>query len=237
MTRPFDGFSSRTGYITKLPSEFFSDLLPLVDDLAELKVTLFCFWALHQKEGHYRYLIHNDFALDEALLTGLRACTPDADPLVTLAVAIEKACTRGTLLAVEALRNGETVRLYFVNTPRGRTAIHQLQTGEWKPGAAIETTEILPERPTVYKLYEDNFGPLTPLIADALKDAERSYPASWLEEAMRVAVESNARNWRYVEAVLKRWQVEGKSREVTARSDESDGRRFVSGEFADFIEH
>jgi hypothetical protein len=33
------------------PNLFFSDLLPLIDNMAELKVTLYAFWALGQREG------------------------------------------------------------------------------------------------------------------------------------------------------------------------------------------
>jgi DnaD/phage-associated family protein len=64
-------------------------------------------------------------------------------------------------------------------------------------------------RSNIFKLYEQNFGALTPMIADALKDAEATYPAEWIENAMTEAVENNKRNWKYVEAILKRWQVDG----------------------------
>jgi len=62
----------------------------------------------------------------------------------------------------------------------------------------------------IYSLYENNIGAITPMIADALKDAEDTYPADWIADAMRLAVENNKRNWKYCEAILKRWQVEGK---------------------------
>jgi DnaD/phage-associated family protein len=89
----------------------------------------------------------------------------------------------------------------------------------------------------VYRLYELNIGPLTPMIAESLKDAEKEFPAGWIEDAMRIAVESNARSWRFIRAVLDRWQREGKQHEVHERFDERDGRRFITGKYADFIEH
>jgi DNA replication protein len=228
----FDGFPQRGGKATPLPAAFFSDLLPLIDDLAELKVTLFCFWALYQKEGKFRFLRPEDFINDAGLMQGLSAAAPDTDAAETLEAALRKACERGTLLC--GVHNG--ANLYFVNTPVGRKAVEALEAGAWQP--EDRSVEILPERPNIYQLYEDNIGPLTPMIADALKDAEREYPAHWVEEAMRVAVESNARNWRYIDAVLKRWQIEGKSREATQGSvQQGDGKRYTSGQFADYIEH
>lgn len=62
----------------------------------------------------------------------------------------------------------------------------------------------------LYRMYEQNIGPLTPLLADALKDAEQTYPANWIADAMALAVTNNKRNWKYCEAILKRWNTEGK---------------------------
>ena len=70
------------------------------------------------------------------------------------------------------------------------------------------TTTSAPQR-NIFTIYEQNFGPLTPMIADELKDAEKTYPVEWVESAMSEAVANNKRNWKYVEAILKRWQVDG----------------------------
>src|SRR5215204_3714270 len=101
MSQKFDGFPKQNGKATPLPGAFFSDLLPLVDDLTELKVTLFCFWALYQKEGRFRYLRYRDFSGDETLKIGLLACAPGVDPEITLEEALDKACERGTILRAQ----------------------------------------------------------------------------------------------------------------------------------------
>lgn len=62
----------------------------------------------------------------------------------------------------------------------------------------------------VFTLYESNIGPLTPIIADQLKDAENTYVFSWIEEAITLSVTNNKRNWRYCETILKRWKESGK---------------------------
>ncbi len=64
--------------------------------------------------------------------------------------------------------------------------------------------------PGIFALYESNIGPLTPMIADALQDAEKTYPPDWIKDAIALAVENNKRNWRYCETILKRWQAGGK---------------------------
>lgn len=63
---------------------------------------------------------------------------------------------------------------------------------------------------TIYTLYENEIGMLTPLIADALKDAEKNYATQWIYDAVAEAVKNNKRNWKYIEAILKRWKQEGR---------------------------
>ena len=62
----------------------------------------------------------------------------------------------------------------------------------------------------IFQAYESNIGIITPMIANSLKDAEKEYPKEWTIEAMQLSVENNKRNWRYVEAILKRWKTDGK---------------------------
>jgi DNA replication protein len=234
----FDGFPNGSKLSpTAFPAMFFTDLLPMIDDLAELKVTLFCFWALHQKEGRYRYLRLGDFCADTALMDGLRAAHPKTPVEQSLDAALTRAIKRGTLICSKlSLDNGEET-LYFVNTEKGRAAVSQLEAGQWQPGDSKNPVEILPERPNIYRLYEANIGSLTPMIGEALKDAATDYPQDWIEEAIREAVVSNKRSWRYIQAILKRWESEGKSRERIGRSAGQDGQQYATGEFADFIKH
>ena len=88
----------------------------------------------------------------------------------------------------------------------------------------------MPESANIYRLYEENIGPLTPLIADTLRDAEENYSAEWIEEAIRLAVENNARSWRYVEAILRRWQDEGKDERKDRRDTEKVRRKYAEWE-------
>ena len=66
------------------------------------------------------------------------------------------------------------------------------------------------ERPTIFVLYEQNIGLLTPMIADELRDAEQHFPAEWIADAFREAVLHNKRSWKYVLAILERWRTEGR---------------------------
>ena len=58
------------------------------------------------------------------------------------------------------------------------------------------------DKPNIYRLYEENIGPLTPLIAEDLRAARSEYPEPWIEEAFHLAVQRNARSWRYIDTIL-----------------------------------
>lgn len=59
-----------------------------------------------------------------------------------------------------------------------------------------------PKKSNVFSAYEKEIGALTPMVADAIRDAEKEYPEDWIIEALQIAVERNARNWRFVLAIL-----------------------------------
>jgi len=233
----FDGFPDDSKLSpTAFPAQFYSQLLPMIDDLAELKLTVFCFWALQQREGSARYLLRADFYDDNALVAGLLATQPAATMDQILSAALARALERGTLIQAEVTLDNGTETLYFVNTKKGRAAVAQIRAGQWQPGGADHPVEILPERPNIYKLYEANVGPLTPRIADHLKDAAQDYPLDWILDAIHTAVDLDKRNWRYIHAILKRREREGNGG-FTKRSAGQDGKSYITGELADFIEH
>lgn len=72
------------------------------------------------------------------------------------------------------------------------------------------TTNTSKDSKNIFTLYESNIGVLTSIMADTLADAEKTYPADWIFDAIRLAVENNKRNWKYCEVILKRWQANGK---------------------------
>ena len=233
--RGFDGFPQR-GRMIKVPGVFFSDLLPQIDNLAELKVTLYCFWRLQRKEGNVFYLRLKEILDDPTFMSSLGA---DEDERHTaLIIGLERAVVRGTLLHA-AIRDEEIEEdLYFVNAPRGRAAVEGIEHGNWRPTGFIDSpVELILERPNVFTLYEQNIGPLTPLIADRLRDAEETYSPEWVAEAIEIAVQREARSWRFIEAVLKRWQREGKLSPGERPRSPGDGRRFLQGKYGDEFEH
>jgi DNA replication protein len=228
----FSGFPEGPMRLTPVPNLFFSDLMPAIDHIGELKITLYAFWALSQKEGRFQYLIKAEMAADGLLLQSLQ--TKDLSGEEALDEALERAVARGTLIkATLDFAESQDV-LYVLNTPKGRAAMRSLERGEWKPSGdphAPVSLEI--ERPNIFTLYEQNIGPLTPMIAEQLRLAEREYPTRWLREAIQIAVENNVRKWRYVEAILEDWKTKGRDEREDLRDTEEARRRYLEGELGD----
>ena len=229
VTKPgttFSGFPEGRADPTPIPAGFFSDLLPVIDDLGELRLTLYAFWALARKPAAFRYLRREELAADRLLLQSYE------DGETGLSAALERCVARGCLLQVHAGEGGEA--FYFLNTPKGRAAAAGLERGDWKPGGeGPAPVELMLDRPNVFNLYEQNIGPLTPLIAERLREAEASYPAEWIEDAMRIAVENNVRKWSYVQAILDDWKRRGKDDREDRGDSEKARRRYLKGELAD----
>ena len=211
---------------TPLPNLFFSAVLPHIEDLAELKVTLHIFWILHQKKGFPRYVTLQELSEDGTLMGGLKKAGYTGENVIQEALTLAEA--RGTLLHLAIEAEGETQNLYFLNTAKGRNVVQKLRSGDLDWGQIVGSSYepvVHIEHSNIFSLYEQNVGLLTPMIADELREAEKLYPPEWIDDAFRQAVEYNKRNWRYIRRILERWAIEG-------RSDEKDWRynKQISGQ-------
>ncbi len=221
----FAGFPDGKMRSMPMPEPFFTELLPLIDHLAELKVTLYAFWSLSLKPGAYRFVQRTDFAEDDLFMAGLSPSPRQSEE--TLDDALERAEARGALLHV-LVEDAQAARhLYFLNTAKGREAVDKLTRGEWRPesfdGAVFRLSQM---RSNVFSLYEQNIGALTPMISEELRDMAETYPAQWIEDAIRVAVKNNIRRLKYILAVLERMRSEGRYEQENRDNTEPDLSRF-----------
>ena len=234
------GFAE-SGRTIPLPREFFSRLLNEVSDLIELKVTLYLLWRLHVKRSYPRVVARREILADRSFLSGL--AIPGEPVRESLARGLRLATARGTFLQLRVRIKDRAEALFLLNTPGNRKAADRIVAGQLLP----ELTDVRPvdpamplERPNIFRLYEQNIGILTPLIADQLRDAELTFPPNWVEDAFREAVARNRRNWRYIQHILERWASEGK-RDGVAQRDPADASgksdSYWTGRYGHLIRH
>lgn len=73
--------------------------------------------------------------------------------------------------------------------------------------------EVKPERPAIFTLYESVLGLMvrSSYEADHLKEIEETYPAAWIEEAFKMAVDRGAsKRLPYALSILQTWKDRGK---------------------------
>jgi DNA replication protein len=141
----FTGFpSGRSNPYVPVPEVFFTQLLPEIEDSAELKVTLHLFWLLAQKQGNPRCVSDRELQADRLLLHGLRRRGDPRPPEERLRQGLEQGIARGTLLRInlklisEGTNDAEVIAWYFFNTARNRKVVHELQGGEMIPARLLD---------------------------------------------------------------------------------------------------
>jgi len=249
---PFAGFPPGARE-TPVPSAFFTRLLPRLTDPVELGLALYIFYLLHRKQDELRFFTRDELAAEGDLALFLeRVCGDPAHPADNPAsrsgrrrAALERGLSAlvgaGFLLPVSVQAPGGAQQLYFLNAAEDRQAADRFRRGElkiapWRPLPEAEPAE---PRRSIYALYEENIGMLTPLVADELREAEELYPQEWLRPAFERAAANNAKSWRYVVKILERWKRDGPDYAQAGGDTERGARRpgQFSGKYRHLVRH
>lgn len=224
----FQGFPS-SGKATVIPNVFFTDVLPrLAGDGVAVGVALYAFKALQSKRGSPRFLTAEELSGDLSLALFIGTAGESHE---SVRRGLARAVDAGMLLRLTVEGEEPRQELYFLNAPADRRGMEAVRTGVVDLGRVVvppPPADAAP--PGIFALYESLIGTLSPLIADELTEAERLYPAEWLEAAFREAAAQNARSWRYVTRILERWAIEGRDNAATERDPAGD-ERYFSGKY------
>jgi DNA replication protein len=183
----FTGFPSGKNPYVPIPEVFFTEVLPEIEDSAELKVTLHLFWLLAQKQGNPRCASDRELQVDRLLLRSLKRRGDPRPPEERLRQGLEQAVARGTLLRVhlrlvsEGMDSAEVVAWYFFNTPRSRKVVTELQGGEIIP-VRLLTNEVPEEGYLEQDSHSDTSAPVNEYAASrgynaAATETGRNLPA------------------------------------------------------------
>jgi DnaD/phage-associated family protein len=241
--RRFPGFPDRMELVP-VPGAVFGTLLREIDDLAELKTLLHVLRLLHSQPRAPRFVRRESLLADAALLDAL-SIPPGRSSDEVVSEALGMAVRRGTLLAIRMTDGDAEDECYLLNTRANEKIVQQVLAGERTlgelgPAPAPREAVAVSDRPTIYDLYEQNIGLLTPLLAEELCEAVESYPAAWIEDAFREAVAQNKRNWRYVRRILETWASRGRGTSGTTwRRPEppDDARKYLEGRYGRLVRH
>lgn len=223
-----------------IPDVVLGEALPDLPDAVTVKLLLHVLWRTGRREPQAPpALRQGDLEADSTLARGLHACgVEEKDRSAVLTAAVDRLADDGWLLVAAASGATGAHRWIWPNTPEGRQHHERWRDGEAiLPDAPLPLPAAAEPRRSAYALFEDNVGPLTPLIAEELAEAIERHGEPWVEDAIRLAVANNVRRWSYVRAILERWGREGRVDEVD-RADSGRGReRDAQGPYAAYIRH
>jgi DNA replication protein len=195
----FDGFPQGMQSVS-VPCPILGPLIEDIYDMSELKCTLRYFWHIGQTKGHVEYIAVSALENDQVLLRTLGS-------LDEIRRGFRLAIDRGVFVLYANTDGGQMLQLNRAESHSTMINSHKLIFGSSQRQPSVNPPT---HRPNIFILYEANIGIITPLLAEELKDAEKTYPAEWIEPAFKEAVEHNKRNWRYISRILERWTTEGR---------------------------
>ena len=199
----------KTDFIS-LPDSFFTQAVPKIQDLAELKIVLYAAYLILRKQDHP----HPDIIGVTYKELKAESCRLSAElDEETIRQALNSAVEHGTLLHSTLNINGVLEDIYSL-------------TDDSRQPPAIN----------IFALYEQNIGIITPMIAEELKEADKLYPPQWIEEAFKEAVTLNKRSWKYIARILERWASEGKDSGEYKRDIKKDGPdKYIKGRYGHLV--
>ena len=189
---------------TQVPNDFF--IMARDMDKAELKVVLY---IIRETFGYHRETCEVSIR-ELAIGAGLTARNAYNGA--------EKAIERGLIVKTVSSTHkttwravvGEDTALYPL---RQRTV--SLRKSKPPVKEIKETKEKEEEQAQVFRAYSSEIGILTPMIADSINEwIKDGFPVKWMCDAIHEAALQNKRNWKYCEAIIKRWDAQGSQEEM-----------------------
>jgi len=198
--------------VIEVPEAILSEIAPAIRDIGELQVTLALVRMATERGGLDQPVSREELGRDSGLRRALHAEGTTRDPSETLEHSLDLAVGRGVFIRLRVI-DGTTERIwFFLNTLLNAAKVRAMTNGLEAPPKTLWAADAAPrveaEHPTVFRLYEQNIGPLTPLVAQRLLEALEVYAPGWIEDAIGEAVSYNRRSWRYISRILENWQVE-----------------------------
>jgi DnaD/phage-associated family protein len=214
-----------------LPLNLLTDLIPAMTDVAEIQVTLVAARLAADIGPIDSPINESRIVRDPSLRRALRVVGSPNEPDNRIATGLELAVGRGALVRFRTIDDKNELVWYCLATQDARLNIQQMVMGRTLPPRELWQSDhaprVEPERPTVFRLYEQNIGLLTPIIAEQLVRALERYPREWIEDAIGESVAYNRRNWRYIQRILQQWATAGRGderRESDSRNETHRGR-------------
>ena len=226
----------KRGDRVEIPEQFFSDVLPNITNILELKISLIILNEIASQPVESRFI--NRVGIEN--LEQVKSLETDGiQPSLALIESVLEKLTRAKLifsmkLNLESEDSGE---MYFLDDIEGRKLSENFKLGIVSPNITGDNPEKdIDKGMTIFDLYEKNIGIIPgSQVAEELIEAEKTYPAQWLEDAFDEAVAQDVRRWAYIRAILASWSNGGRGNYDGKTGGRNSESRYKSGKYGKVV--
>ena len=192
--------------VTNVPNAALESLLVPDADVHQVTFALRTLWWLERSTTFPKSVTVSDLRKDRTLI---RTIGPAFDSVMGAI------CERGIFLRT-GMDGTERLLLNTVSAARSSGTVDE-KRGESADG--WDSVASSPSPADAFRAYEQNIGQLTPMIRDSISQALQDFTDAQITQAIRIAVENDARSWAFIKAVLSKWNNEGIPDERERRGD------------------
>lgn len=223
-----------------IPSSFFEQHLARIRDLAAIKVLLTVYLHLSDLDPGAPFISEDAIFADRQLVNGVRLTGSNRDPIEEIRHGVDVLAAHDAIVRIVVEEDGEESYWLMPKSPQNQRLLYTFVNGSrafpYRQTRTQAKARVAIERPNVFRLFEQNIGVVTPLIADQIIEAIEIYPAGWIEDAINEAVSLNRRSWRYIQRILERWSTEGRGDEAYRRNQSASGfverEKYLRGKYS-----
>jgi len=208
--------------VTSVPNAVLESLLNPDADVHQITFALRTLWWMERSTTFPKSVTVADLRTDRALITCLGS---------NFNTVMDATCGHGMFLR-SGMGGTERLLLNTVSAARSGGVVDE-RRGESTDG--WDSVASSPGPADAFRAYEQNIGPLTPMIRESIGQSLQDFTDAQITQAIRIAVENDARSWAFVKAVLRKWNSEGIPDERESRAD-TGGSRIPETELRRYLE-
>jgi hypothetical protein len=216
----------------EISERFFSEVLPTITNILELKTSLIILNEIGIQQRDDQFLSYSGVTKLEQLLLLEMGENQTLVQLVDLT--LKKLTQLGVIFSrLSEVGPADPEEIYFLDDLEGHTLSENLKFGIASPNITVDN----PKRgATIFDLYENVIGVIPGAqIAQELMEAEKTYPAEWLEDAFDEAVVQDVRRWAYIRAILASWSNGGRGNYDGKTGGRNSENRYQSGKYGKIV--
>ena len=223
---------------TLVPNTFFEKFIPNIEFIEDVLTLLWCAYLMQDTAAAKK---RNFFSAEEIWLTdGVEhSYTKIGIDKEKFFRSLERCAEQGFLSKVKIDQKNHTETVFLLSNPENLGESEDLGKVELGLNISFDTDDVESSLVTnLFELYEENFGVVSPIVAENLIEISRKYDFELIKLAFQEAARHGVGSWRYIERILENQEKEGYANE-TDRRDSFEARKnnYTGGKFGHFARY